>query len=151
MPEPPAFDLIFLDGAHLFEPDGLAFVLGERLLRGGGMFLFDDYRWTIQGSPHFQRNPGLVQHYSEQEKLTPHVKEVFELLVQPHPNIAETWLDGPWAFARKRADALPARPRFRSRSFAPQPSIAGSRQNRHPAAVHLAPAAKEDVALPDTE
>ena len=68
MPESPVFDLIFLDGAHLFEPDGLAFILGERLLRGGGLFLFDDYRWTIQGSPHFQRNPGLVQQYSEQEK-----------------------------------------------------------------------------------
>jgi predicted O-methyltransferase YrrM len=152
MPEPPAFDLIFLDGAHLFEPDGLAFVLGERLLRGGGMFLFDDYRWTIQGSPHFQRNPGLVQHYSEQEKLTPHVKEVFELLVQPHPNIAETWLDGPWAFARKRADALPAQaavPIEKLRAAAVDCRVEA--KNRHPAAVHLVPAAKEDVALPDTE
>jgi predicted O-methyltransferase YrrM len=143
MPESPVFDLIFLDGAHLFEPDGLAFILGERLLRGGGLFLFDDYRWTIQGSPHFQRNPGLVQQYSEQEKSVPHVKEVFELLVQPHPNVAETWLDGPWAFARKRAKSLPARtaiPIEKLRAAAAECRVEA--KNRHPTAVRLDPAAK---------
>ncbi|MFL5334924.1 MAG: O-methyltransferase [Geminicoccaceae bacterium] len=143
MPEPPVFDLIFLDGAHLFEPDGLAFILGERLLRGGGLFLFDDYRWTIEGSPHFQRNPGQVQHYSEQEKSMPHVKEVFELLVQPHPNVTETWLDGPWAFARKRAEALPARaavPIDKLRAAAAVCRVEA--KNRHPTAVQLAPAPK---------
>jgi predicted O-methyltransferase YrrM len=143
MPTPPAFDLIFLDGAHLFEPDGLAFVLGERLLRGGGLFLFDDYDWTIRDSPHFQRNPELAQRYSEQEKSVAHVKEVFELLVRPHPNVAETWLDGPWAFARKRVETPPARARVPIGELRAAAGFCRAEaKRRHPAAVHLAPAAK---------
>lgn len=50
----PIFDYVFLDGAHSFPVDGLAFFLVDLLLKKGGYINFDDYHWThadhIQGA-----------------------------------------------------------------------------------------------------
>jgi predicted O-methyltransferase YrrM len=103
MNPPPEFDLIFLDGAHLWEPDGLAFVLAERMLRPGGMVILDDLNWTFRDSPHFGQSE-MVRAMPEDERSTPQVREVFELLVKPHPHIAKTWENSSWGFALKRRD-----------------------------------------------
>lgn len=42
----PLFDYVFLDGAHSFPVDGLAFFLIDMLLKKGGYIDFDDYHWT---------------------------------------------------------------------------------------------------------
>ncbi len=44
--EEPMFDYVFLDGAHSFPVDGLAFFLIDMLLKKGGYIDFDDYTWT---------------------------------------------------------------------------------------------------------
>ena len=41
-PEPLSFDFIFLDGAHIWEPDALAFLLSWRFLEPNGLFLFQN-------------------------------------------------------------------------------------------------------------
>src|ERR1019366_10029773 len=46
----PLFDFCFIDGAHAWETDGLAFFLVEKLLMPGGWVLFDDLDWTFAGS-----------------------------------------------------------------------------------------------------
>jgi hypothetical protein len=46
----PIFDYCFLDGAHTFAIDALAFFLIDRCLRVGGYVDFDDYSWRLQGS-----------------------------------------------------------------------------------------------------
>jgi predicted O-methyltransferase YrrM len=45
------FDLIFLDGAHSWEVDALAFQLSDYVLKTGGWFLFDDIYWSYATSP----------------------------------------------------------------------------------------------------
>ena len=47
----PFFDYIYLDGAHTWAVDALAFFLVDLLLKPGGYIDFDDYYWTIDGSP----------------------------------------------------------------------------------------------------
>lgn len=46
---PGYFDYIYLDGAHTFPVDALAFFLCDILLKPGGLIDFDDYGWTIGG------------------------------------------------------------------------------------------------------
>jgi predicted O-methyltransferase YrrM len=47
----PRFDLCYLDGAHNWFVDGLAFFLVHRLLKPGGWIIFDDVDWTYESSP----------------------------------------------------------------------------------------------------
>ena len=42
------FDYVFLDGAHTWALDALAFLLVDRLLTPGGYVDFDDYGWTTR-------------------------------------------------------------------------------------------------------
>ena len=100
----PEFDLIYLDGGHLWEPDALAFLLAEQMLRPGGMFIFDDLHWTFGQSPYWS-DAEMVQNMTADERDTPHVQEIFDLLVKPHPNIAKTFENSSWGFAIKSKDA----------------------------------------------
>jgi predicted O-methyltransferase YrrM len=100
----PEFDLVYLDGGHLWEPDALAFLLAEQMLRPGGMMIFDDLHWTFGASAHWADTEA-VRDMPADERETPHVKEIFDLLVKPHPNIAQTFENSSWGFAIKRKDA----------------------------------------------
>jgi predicted O-methyltransferase YrrM len=100
----PEFDLIYLDGAHLWEPDALAFLLSEQMLRPGGMFILDDINWTIAESAHYSQSAA-ARSMPTDERETSHVREIFELLIQPHPNIAKTFENSSWGFAIKKKDA----------------------------------------------
>jgi predicted O-methyltransferase YrrM len=46
-----SFDYVFIDGAHTWALDALAFLLVDRLLADGGYVDFDDYGWTLARSP----------------------------------------------------------------------------------------------------
>lgn len=55
--DPPPVDLIYVDGSHL-APDVMTdAVLAFRLLRTGGMMIFDDYFWEPYWLPPEARNP----------------------------------------------------------------------------------------------
>lgn len=56
----PCFDYVYLDGAHTWGVDALAFLLIDRLLKPGGYIDFDDYGWTFASSPSV--NPRLSGH-----------------------------------------------------------------------------------------
>lgn len=46
------WDFIYVDGAHTFHNDALAFVFVDCMLRpNGGLVAFDDYDWTLASSP----------------------------------------------------------------------------------------------------
>jgi len=78
----PIFDYIFLDGAHTFAFDALAFFLGDRLLRIGGYFDFDDYGWTVQASPSLRLFPLTRKMYTPEQIAAPQVKMIIDLLVR---------------------------------------------------------------------
>lgn len=96
----PRFDLCYIDGAHSWAVDGFAFFLADRLLRPGGWIVFDDLRWTYATSPALHDSM-FVRELPEDERLTPQIQRVYELLVKPHPSYGEFRVVDDWAFARK--------------------------------------------------
>ena len=76
----PRFDFCFVDGAHTWAVDGFAFFLVDKLLRPGGWVLFDDLCWA----PGVDLPPeaAWVRDLSVEERATPQMTKVFELLVR---------------------------------------------------------------------
>jgi predicted O-methyltransferase YrrM len=94
------FDFAFIDGAHSWFVDGFAFFLVDRLLKPGGWILFDDLDWTFGSSPTVAHTD-LVKAMPDEERDTPQVGRIFDLLVRPHPGYSEFRVDGSWGWARK--------------------------------------------------
>lgn len=91
------FDFCFLDGAHTWDVDGFAYLLVERILKPGGLIIFDDLDWSIARSPsmrHLDFPPLQKDHRG--------VRDVYELLVKRTPGIKAYEKDG-WAYAEKSA------------------------------------------------
>jgi predicted O-methyltransferase YrrM len=80
----PFFDYVFIDGAHTWAHDALAFLLVDRLLKVGGYVDFDDYEWTLAESPTL--NPGVFpatrRQYSDEQIACRQVAAIVELLVR---------------------------------------------------------------------
>lgn len=102
----PRYDFCFLDGGKRWTVDGMAFFLVDRLLRQDGWMVFDDYSWVAEG-----RRPGWT---AEEASVAP-IREIFELLVRPHPDYSEFRIvDDEVAVARK-VRSREARVTFESR------------------------------------
>ncbi|ANY78913.1 hypothetical protein BB934_12400 [Microvirga ossetica] len=103
----PVYDLCIIDGPKNWTIDSSAFFLADKLLKPGGWLIFDDYSWTY-GLADMQRDvtDGITHRLlSEEEMRTPHIREVFELLVKQHPDYGHLIVkeDSDWAIARKVA------------------------------------------------
>jgi predicted O-methyltransferase YrrM len=93
----PLYDFCFLDGAHTWIDDGLAFMLVDRLLHPGGWILFDDLPWKLDER----------WEVSEEERQLAQVQEVFDLLVATHPQYDRLESDGEWGWAHKSESGGP--------------------------------------------
>lgn len=84
-------DVAFLDGAHTFHHDALAFFLIDRMLKPGGYILFDDYNWSHATSPSMKPAvfPKILDQYTEEQIQDSQVKRVVDHLVKTHPNYEE--------------------------------------------------------------
>lgn len=80
----PMLEYVYLDGAHTWAVDALAFLLLDRLLKPGGYMDFDDYHWTIERSPTVNPRvfPRIRELYTEEQMRTPQVASIVELLVR---------------------------------------------------------------------
>jgi len=96
----PRFDLCYIDGAHTWFVDGFAFFLVDRLLRPGGWVIFDDLDWTWARSPSSRDTEG-VRRMPRDERETPQVSLIYNLLVKPHPNYGKFEVSKGWAYAQK--------------------------------------------------
>jgi predicted O-methyltransferase YrrM len=96
------FDFAFIDGAHTWFVDGFAFYLVDRLLKPGGWILFDDLNWTYAISPTL-RDTDFVKALPEEERYTPQIGKVFDLLVRPHPQYDHFRVDKSWGWAQKKS------------------------------------------------
>lgn len=103
----PRFDLCFLDGAHNWFVDGFAFFLVDRLLKPGGWIIFDDLDWTYADSLSLRKSAS-VREMPAEERETPQVRKVYELLVKTHPAYANFETEQDWAFAQKLPSAATA-------------------------------------------
>lgn len=100
----PRFDFCYLDGAHTWDADGFAFFLVDRLLRPGGWIVFDDIDWSYAGSPPMME-ADWVKVLPAEEQQALQVKQVFDLLVRPHPQYGELSVKDGWGFAQKLPQA----------------------------------------------
>jgi hypothetical protein len=80
----PIFDYVYIDGAHTWDVDALAFFLVDRLLKPGGFVDFDDYYWSIakSGSMNPDAFPRIREFYTEEQIVAPQVALIIELLVK---------------------------------------------------------------------
>jgi len=87
----PIYDYIFLDGAHDWAIDALATLLCDRLLKVGGYIDFDDYGWTLAGSPSLNPHvfPQTAKLYTKEQIETQQVKMVVDFLIKRDPRYRE--------------------------------------------------------------
>ena len=96
----PRFDLCYADGPHNWFVDGFAFFLADRLLREGGWIIFDDIDWTYDTSPTLSQTDR-VKSMPVDERRTPQIRKVYELLVKTHPAYGDFMIRDDWAYAHK--------------------------------------------------
>ena len=85
------FDYVFLDGAHTWAHDALAYAIADRLLVPGGYLDFDDYTWSLRHSPSMNPDafPEIEQLYSDDQIDARQVALVVDLLVRPDERYEE--------------------------------------------------------------
>lgn len=101
----PFLDFVYIDGAHLWEPDGLAFFLVDKLLKVNGWILFDDLYWSLAESS--LKNETWVKALAKDEQETPQVLRVFDLLVRQHPAYGNIQVSEWWGWAQKIDEQTP--------------------------------------------
>jgi len=94
----PRFDFCFIDGGHLWEVDGLAFFLVDKLLKPGGWILFDDVYWTYQDDI---GHTELAKTIPEEQRHVAQIERVFSLLVCQHPGFENATIREKWGWAQK--------------------------------------------------
>jgi predicted O-methyltransferase YrrM len=101
------YDLCIIDGPKNWTIDGCAFFLVDKLLKPEGWIIFDDYDWTYAAADCGRSSTDGINHreLSEEERNTPQIHEVFELLVMQHPNYSNAIVHAhkDWAMAQKIA------------------------------------------------
>lgn len=110
----PRFDFCYLDGAHDWFTDGFAFFLVDKLLKPGGLIVFDDLDWTYETSPSL-KNTDWVKNMPIDQRTVPQVRKVYELLVNTHPSYSDFMIKDDWAYARKIASNLGDEPKSSAR------------------------------------
>jgi predicted O-methyltransferase YrrM len=87
----PRFDYIFLDGAHTWAHDALAFLLADRLLRPGGHIDFDDHDWSLAISPTLNPSvfPRTAADFTPEQIAERQVESILNLLVRRDPRYTE--------------------------------------------------------------
>jgi predicted O-methyltransferase YrrM len=87
----PIYDYVYLDGAHTWNIDALAFLLIDRLLRVGGYIDFDDYYWSHERSPTMNPKvfPATEIMFTPSQIRESHVRLIVDLLVKRDPRYAE--------------------------------------------------------------
>lgn len=91
------FDFCYLDGGHDWYNTGLAFFLVDKLLQPGGWIIFDDLDWTME---HIEAKWAVRKPL--EERTTPQVRKVWELLVKTHPNYTNFYEQGSWGYVQKK-------------------------------------------------
>ena len=99
----PKYDLIIIDGPKNWTIDSSSFFLCNKILKDKGWIIWDDYSWTYAWADTRRDVTDGITHrnLSEEERLIPHIKEIFELLVVQHPDYGNFIINNDWAWAQK--------------------------------------------------
>mgnify|MGYP001295891211 CR=1 FL=1 len=98
------FDLCFLDGAHEWETDALAFLLAVRLLKPGGWMVLDDLNFSLRSLDWRAE----YRDRSDRELDSFQIKMIFDLLLSNHKDFGYIGVsaDQRMVWARKLRPAL---------------------------------------------
>jgi predicted O-methyltransferase YrrM len=98
----PQFDLCYFDGGHTWDETGFGFLLVDRLLRPGGVIIFDDLDWSVRRSQAYKKNPEAMAAFSPDEAAAKTVRLVWDLLAPGagYAQVEEVARFG-WGVARK--------------------------------------------------
>ena len=97
----PIFVFCYIDSAHTWEVDGLAFFLVDKILKPGRWILFDDLNWTFEESP-TNKDTEQVQKMTKDKKTTPQIVKFFSLLVCQHQGFENISIHNQWGWAQKK-------------------------------------------------
>lgn len=98
----PLYDFCFIDGPKNWTIDGMAFFCVDKLLRENGWILFDDMDWKYINYSKPVCDGINIRELSDDEKATPHIRALFDLIVQQHPNYSNfVVMDNGWGWAQK--------------------------------------------------
>lgn len=98
----PLYDFCFIDGAKNWTIDGMAFFCVDKLLMEHGWILFDDMEWYYENYDKPVMDGITIRELSEEERMTPQIKAVFELIVLQHPSYSNfVVMDNGWGWAQK--------------------------------------------------
>ena len=103
------YGLVYLDGAHDWFIDGFAALLLDRFLLPGGVVVLDDLDWSFASSTAqdiVARIPSMTPDVANE----PHVRKVWELLLQTDPRWGEFEERDGWGVARKLTSTETRRP-----------------------------------------
>ncbi|MEM8804226.1 MAG: class I SAM-dependent methyltransferase [Pseudomonadota bacterium] len=81
------FDVIYIDGAHTYLHDALAFFMCDRLLKVGGILVFDDWYWAFANSKWMADTRD--QFMTEEQAEALQIKMFLEELVNDHVGYKE--------------------------------------------------------------
>ncbi|MCK7467676.1 MAG: class I SAM-dependent methyltransferase [Desulfosudis oleivorans] len=99
-PSTPKFDLCYIDGGHNWYETGFAFLLVDKLMAPGGWVIFDDLDWSYDKCP-YMRELEWVKQLPEEERLTPQVRKVYELLTKQNSSYHNFKEENNWGYAQK--------------------------------------------------
>jgi len=117
------FDLVFIDGAHEWQPDALAALLAVKLLRPGGWLVLDDLNFNLRMIPNWHETHGT---YSDRELDCFQIERVWRLVVTQYPELGQFKITdgGRIGWCQKKVDSTPA---LRSRPIAAIRALIGAR------------------------
>ena len=97
------FDFAYIDGGHTWHQAGFDFFQVDKLLRPGGWIIFDDLDWNHEMiCDERGRSPLWIEQMEVEERTTPQVRKVWDLLVRTHPSYDVVREENDWGWARKR-------------------------------------------------
>jgi len=127
---PPQFDLCYFDGGHDWYNTGYAFFLVDKLLAPGGWIIFDDLDWTYAASPAL-KNEENVQKMPHDERVTPQVRKLYELLVKQHNSYGHFSEKDGWGIAQKNIlDPSCSKPPTTTKCYTPAAKAVNAIQKR---------------------
>lgn len=85
------YDFVYIDGAHTWNHDAMAFLLADKMLKPGGIIAFDDHSWAIALSKTMSPEafPEVVEQYTQDQIEALQVQMIIDLLVKPDPRYVE--------------------------------------------------------------
>lgn len=97
------FDLAYIDGGHVFHLDAPAAAVLKELCKPGGYMLFDDWEWTLGGSPSISPSirPQTAIEYDEEQIQTCHVQLVCKTIMDTDKRFAFLGIEKDTAIYRR--------------------------------------------------